>query len=396
MYLSSQNLPLMVLFNFLKFYHDNVYINLGRSNNTKQIVNYTPLHERDSYIHVSNLTSNQFYFACMIYFDLICTFILLMLSGDIESNPGPSSQSTSISSASSISDPLLDEFDECITQFTSFMHLNVQSLVPNIDLLNVEFQKFDILCFTETWLNTNVANQDISLDNFKSPFRKDRVDRLRGDVAIYVKNDYHVVHRNDLEVIGVEYVWVEIKISRNHPVLIGTFNRPPDSLNYTFDLIEHSIDLAVDTGVNAIVVLCDFNEDQLKPQNNKMFNIFVRYNMIQFINEPTHFTENSSSCIYLISSTDPNVIDLINAGQPFLSVNVRNHCPIYGIFKVPKTLHTCFKRRIRLYDRGNYNQFREKWQRVDCDELINSGNSLDDVCESFSNVIITSSRRINS
>jgi hypothetical protein len=36
-------------------------------------------------------------------------------------------------SASSISDPLLDEFDECITQFTSFMHLNVQSLVPKID-----------------------------------------------------------------------------------------------------------------------------------------------------------------------------------------------------------------------------------------------------------------------
>ena len=75
--------------------------------------------------------------------------------------------------------------------------------------------------------------------------------------------------------------------------------------------------------------------------------------MIQFINEPTHFTENSSSCIDLISSTDPNVIDLIHVGQPFLNVNVRYHCPIYGIFKVPKTLHTCFKRRIWLYDRGN-------------------------------------------
>jgi hypothetical protein len=68
--------------------HDNVYIHLDRSNNAKQIVNYTPLHERDSYTHVSNLTSNQFYFACMIFFNFICTFILLMLSGDIESNPG--------------------------------------------------------------------------------------------------------------------------------------------------------------------------------------------------------------------------------------------------------------------------------------------------------------------
>jgi hypothetical protein len=144
----------------------------------------------------------------------------------------------------------------------------------------------------------------------------------------------------------------------------------------------------VDTGVNTIVVLGDFNEDQLKPQNNKMSNIFVKYNMIQFINEPTHFTENSSSCIDLISSIDPNVIDLIHVGQPFLSVNVRYHCPIYGILKVPKTLHTCIKRRIWLYDRGNYYQYREKLQRVDWDELINSGNSVDELCESFSNVIL--------
>jgi hypothetical protein len=80
-----------------------------------------------------------------------------------------------------------------------------------------------------------------------------------------VKNDYHVVHRNDLEVLGVECIWVEIEISKNHPVLIGTISRPPDSLNYTFDLIEYSIDLAVDTGINTIVVLGDFNEDHRWP-----------------------------------------------------------------------------------------------------------------------------------
>jgi hypothetical protein len=38
------------------------------------------------------------------------------------------------------------------------------------------------------------------------------------------------------------------------------------------------IDLAVDTGINTIVVLSDFNEDQLKPQNNKMSNIFAKFN----------------------------------------------------------------------------------------------------------------------
>jgi hypothetical protein len=56
------------------------------------------------------------------------------------------------------------------------------------------------------------------------------------------------------------------------------------SLNYTFDLLEHSIDLAVDTGINIIAVLGDFNEDQLKPQNNNMSNIFVKYKIVFHIN----------------------------------------------------------------------------------------------------------------
>jgi hypothetical protein len=82
--------------------------------------------------------------------------------------------------------------------------------------------------------SSNSSKSGSDIDEADDIEGKDRVDRLRGDVAIYVKNDYHVVHRNDLEVIGVEYVWVEIKISKNHPVLIGTFYKPPDSLNYTF------------------------------------------------------------------------------------------------------------------------------------------------------------------
>ena len=55
-----------------------------------------------------------------------------------------------------------------------------------------------------------------------------------------------------------------------------------------------------------------------------------------------------------------------------------------------KSLKHCIHvlRDIYIYDRGNYNQYREKLQRGDCDELINSGNSLDDLCESFSNVIL--------
>jgi hypothetical protein len=63
-------------------------------------------------------------------------------------------------------------------------------------------------------------------------------------------------------------------VGKNHPVLIGTFYRPPDSLNYTFDLIEHSIDLAVDTGINTIVVLGD---DIKMHERGKLGNAFIKF-----------------------------------------------------------------------------------------------------------------------
>jgi len=43
-----------------------------------------------------------------------------------------------LSSCTSVSDPVIDECYYHLSQFTSFMHLNIQSLVPKLDLLNVE------------------------------------------------------------------------------------------------------------------------------------------------------------------------------------------------------------------------------------------------------------------
>jgi len=48
----------------------------------------------------------------------------------------------------------------------------------------------------------------------------------------------------------------------NTPLLIGTFHRSPISPLNTFDLIKLSIHLAVDTGVDTILILGDFNKDQ--------------------------------------------------------------------------------------------------------------------------------------
>ena len=74
-----------------------------------------------------------------------------------------------------------------LSNHLSIFHLNVQSLLPKIDLLRGEAEAYDILVFSEMWLKPVIGNDTILIENFLPPFRKDRSDRIGGGVAIYVR-----------------------------------------------------------------------------------------------------------------------------------------------------------------------------------------------------------------
>ena len=80
--------------------------------------------------------------------------IILLCSGDVHPNPGPSSASStasSINSSLNMSHSLLDSLS--LNHNLSFIHYNVQSVFAKLDILQAELIDFDILAFTETWLN---------------------------------------------------------------------------------------------------------------------------------------------------------------------------------------------------------------------------------------------------
>ena len=86
--------------------------------------------------------------------------IILLKVGDIEQNPGP---------------PLTPGTDKRdisrnIDKFFSFVHYNVQSALPKIDLLSSELSNFDVISLTETWLSDNINSQDINITGFHPPF----------------------------------------------------------------------------------------------------------------------------------------------------------------------------------------------------------------------------------
>ena len=75
------------------------------------------------------------------------------------------------------------------------------------------------------------------------------------------------------------------------------------------------------------------------------------------INEPTHYTENSSSLSDLILTSNRNTILLSGVGAPFLEQNMSYHCPLFCVLTFSKLLASLYKHRVFIYERDNYQAF---------------------------------------
>ena len=178
-------------------------------------------------------------------------------------------------------------------------------------------------------------------------------------VLVYVKESLNYKRRQDLELPGIECIWIELILQHKH-VLFGLFYRPPNSDQMYHSLIEDSIHLAIDSGIVDVIVTGDFNYNLMNDvTNRKIVSICQQFSMHQYITEPTHFTENSHSLLDIILVSNKNSIITCGVGDPFLTQDIRYHCPVYGILKFTKPKYKSFERLIWSYDRGDYNLLRE-------------------------------------
>ena len=212
------------------------------------------------------------------------------------------------------------------------MHLNVQSILPKLDIIKCESIAYDILVFTESWLKPDTPNEKLIIDNFKSPFRKDRCDRPGGGVLIYTRDSIQSKRRTDLEMQDLEAVWVEITI-KSKKILIGGFYRPPHSNTDYFNKINESIDRAYSTNIVDILITGDFNFNMFSNENNKMKELIQQYTLNQLIREPTHFTEHSASLIDLILVRNTTSIVTSGVADSFIPDQIRFHCPVLVLLK---------------------------------------------------------------
>ncbi|WAR13947.1 hypothetical protein MAR_004052, partial [Mya arenaria] len=170
---------------------------------------------------------------------------LINHSGDVPPNPGPLSESSDQTSTLS--------YSALINTGLGIMCLNIQSLKPELHLLEINAQPYDILI-------------------------QDRVD---GGVTIYLRDGLNYRKRPDLSVFGVECVWIPL----------NTYTDPHNSNNNHWSLLKEGTDKRFSERVDNVIVTCDFNVNILKSPTNKMSNLIASYNTEQLVSSPTHYTK---------------------------------------------------------------------------------------------------------
>ena len=307
-------------------------------------------------IKTINLLATKILFVYMSWsflFHVWLVFIRTKWSGDIEQNPWPKPNSC---------------------QSFSISHWNLNSILTHnfikLSLLRpyIAIHKFDVVCLSETYLKASISNDDDSLEvPGYNLFRADHPSNTkRGGVCIYYRNSL------PLKIIGIHYLQECI----NFEIMIGgklcrfvSLYRSPNQSEDDFESFANNFELNIDavTANNPFltVVLSDFNVksnlwfkgDKTSYEGSKIDAITSQFGLQQLINEPTHLVADSSSCIDLIFTSQPNLV-MESGVHSSLHPNC-HHQITYAKFNLKIHYPPPYEREIWHYGKANVDHTRK-------------------------------------
>ena len=280
--------------------------------------------------------------------------LLLLMSGDIESNPGPVN---------------LREHS------VSVLHCNIRSIRNKLDYVIDNFCDFECLCFTETHLDNNIANADICLTkDFSIPYRKDRTNH-GGGILVYINSNLLHKRRSDLEVFWEESLWVEIKIN-NQQYLLGTFYSPKPQDQHFFEALDRNIEKAMEVSEN-IILLGDLNEDLLNINYRNLRDILLSNSLQNIISEPTRGRALLDPIIV------PNDFTAYDSGVLPTPNDITDHFATYIVLPHDYSVSSAYTRRVWFYKRADFEKLENNIRSFDWECL--SDGSVNDCCTLFTN-----------
>ncbi len=254
-----------------------------------------------------------------------------MLSGNVQPNPGP------ITSMHCLPTP--SDFKS--RSRLGFIHLNVRSLVPKLDMIKiwVNMTNADIIVLSETWLKKSITDDLIYIDGYKV-YRTDWVGK-GGGVAIYVKSKFvssailSITRAKQFEVLAIK-----VGVSKVSNITVVGCYRPPsatrDALKVFSDILHELNDSS------EFILMGDLNWDWLSGTSDCFKELCDSLSLTQLINAPTRLNpkvQHKSTLLDLI---------ITNAAHKFTSTgifcnDISDHCVIACVqdTKIPK-VKPCF------------------------------------------------------
>lgn len=92
----------------------------------------------------------------------------------------------------------------------------------------------------------------------------------------------------------------------------------------------------------------------------KIKDLCEQHSLNQTIDEPYYFTEYSSSLLDIILLDNIDHLIFTGIADPFLTQEIRYHCPIYEMFNFKMHKHKSIFRHTWSFERGEYNSLRQK------------------------------------
>ena len=310
--------------------------------------------------------------------------LLLLISGDVHSNPGPDTNHTK--------------------KYIEICHVNVRSLKPDQrsvkldELYSTALEKnFDVICVNETFLDETISDKDIELPGFQV-FRNDR-NRHGGGVAMYVHDSIAVKLVDDINTDDAELVCVEVR-HREKSFLIVAWYRPPGSredADMFLDQFQNIYNQILTKTFDSLFILGDFNDRCIAWEDShcgselgKRFFRFLEENLLfQVIKEPTYLADNYASLLDLIITDSPGFVMNSGVGSP---IGDPSHCYVYCKIEYQYIKDVKYNREIWKYNNANFTELVKVLK--DCPwQVMEVFDDIDDSAEYFVELYISTCKQ---
>ena len=164
----------------------------------------------------------------------------------------------------------------------------------------LQHKNIQIFRFTESHLNASVTDAEISVDGYKTE-KLDRGNGTYDGVICFIRSDLNYERKKNLEIKGIEAIWIEVSFTKANPVLICFMYQSPDSSEYLdknfltyFDNMIETVDYENKEAILAGKLNCNY---LVHNDHKEIKETLYRDKLKQLIKQPTRTTETSKTLI---------------------------------------------------------------------------------------------------